>query len=206
MSDIRVTRGEGRLELFLATQRAKVADRLIPRNLRDGRIVDIGCGSYPFFLSRVDFSEKVGLDKVSWDSPASLAQSGIQLIGHDLHSSDPLPLETESCDVVSMLAVIEHIEPALVPSLLREVRRVLRLRGLFVMTTPAPWTDRLLRIMADLQLVSRCEIEDHKDVLSLARIMTLLLDAGFKRENIRSGHFEIFMNRWVAARREGDEP
>jgi len=192
--------------LFLAARRAAVADRLIPKSLRNGRIVDIGCGSYPFFLTRLDSTEKIGLDRVGWDGDISLARSGIRLITHDLHSGHPLPVESESCNVVSMLAVIEHIEPALAPSILREIMRVLRPGGLFVMTTPAPWTDRLLKVMAQLQLVSQSEIEDHKDVLSLSRIVALLLNAGFKRENIRSGWFEIFMNRWVTASKEVNEP
>src|SRR5690606_34728965 len=59
----RVTRGKGRLEAFLARHRAQMANRLIPDELRGGTIVDIGCGSYPYFLSTVDFARRVGLDR-----------------------------------------------------------------------------------------------------------------------------------------------
>jgi SAM-dependent methyltransferase len=199
-----VTRGEGKLELFLARQRAKLADSLIPFELRKGRIADVGCGSYPYFLSRVEFSAKVGLDNVNWNIGGSPECSKIRLIRHDLQSGDPLPLEIESCDVISMLAVIEHIEPSVVPSVLKEVRRALRPGGLFVMTTPAPWTDSLLRVLANMRIISKHEIDDHKDALSLSRIRSMLVAAGFKSENIASGHFEIFMNCWAIARKDSD--
>jgi hypothetical protein len=45
------TRGRGLLEPWLAKMRAQRANRLIPAELRAGRILDIGCGSFPYFLS-----------------------------------------------------------------------------------------------------------------------------------------------------------
>ena len=44
-----VTRGTGLIEPWLSDHRARKANELIPRHLRDGRILDIGCGSYPYF-------------------------------------------------------------------------------------------------------------------------------------------------------------
>lgn len=45
-----VTRGYGLLEYFLAIQRTKIANKFIDGAHRNGRILDIGCGSYPIFL------------------------------------------------------------------------------------------------------------------------------------------------------------
>src|SRR5690606_9300954 len=69
----RVTRGKGRLEAFLARHRAQMANRLIPDELRSGTIVDIGCGSYPYFLSTTDFAHRYGLDRVAAGDPAGAA-------------------------------------------------------------------------------------------------------------------------------------
>ena len=60
-----VTRGHGLLEGFLARRRAGRANRLIRPELRGGRILDIACGSYPLFLSRCTFAERVGIDQVA---------------------------------------------------------------------------------------------------------------------------------------------
>jgi hypothetical protein len=43
----RFTRGKGFFEPFLARLRAKKANRLITKDLRGGRILDIGCGTFP---------------------------------------------------------------------------------------------------------------------------------------------------------------
>src|SRR5690606_16441534 len=130
----RVTRGNGRIEGFLARHRARMADRLIPDELRSGTIVDIGCGSYPYFLSTTDFAHRYGLDRVAAGDPAgaaagatwavapgvvaeapgaappSRAPDGITLIRHDLDERAALPFDDASVDVVTMLAVFEHLD------------------------------------------------------------------------------------------------
>ncbi len=50
MTKDNVTRGYGLLERFLAKKRAKMANEIIPLALRTGRILDIGCGPFPYFL------------------------------------------------------------------------------------------------------------------------------------------------------------
>jgi hypothetical protein len=45
------------------------------------------------------------------------------------------------------------------------------------------------------------EIEDHKDTYSPQKITRILEDCGFRKENITSGYFELFMNIWVQARK-----
>lgn len=56
------TRGKGLLESVLAGMRARKANQLIPDELRTGRILDIGCGAYPYFLSHTFFHEKAAID------------------------------------------------------------------------------------------------------------------------------------------------
>ena len=168
---MQVTRGKGVLEGFLARQRGKIANRLIPKEYRKGRILDIGCGAYPFFLLNTDFSIKYGLEKTFRGEDEDLYQrNNITIIHWDLEGNHNLPLGNKYFDVVTMLAVFEHIEPGKLIDILNEIFRILKPDGLFVMTTPAGWTDALLRIMAILGLVSRIEIEEHKDAYTHRKV------------------------------------
>ncbi len=200
MSKPRVTRGYGLLEGFLAQQRAKTARSLIPVSHRRDRILDIGCGAYPLFLRDIDFREKHGLDKVvEADGQKGLHRNGVFITNYDIETEDALPYESEYFDVVTMLAVFEHIEPARLVKILRQVHRVLRPGGMYIMTTPAFWTEEILRTMAKLHLVSPVEIEEHKDAYTHSKISAILQQADFPEDKLRLGYFEAFMNIWAVA-------
>jgi SAM-dependent methyltransferase len=197
---VRVTRGHGLLESFLAAQRSRQAERLIPTSACAGRVLDIGCGSYPLFLSRTCFSERYGLDRAVQNG---LHQPGITLIDHDLADSRGLPFAAGFFDVVTMLAVFEHLEEDVLVKLVSEIRRVLAVRGVFVLTTPARWTTPVLQVMSKLGLVSSEEVGEHKQQHSPAQIVQLLGRGGFAPEQVEVGWFEFGMNLWARARREG---
>lgn len=186
------TRGFGLLEGLLAKKRARMAESLIPPGLRVGRILDIGCGTHPFFLFGIEFSEKYGLDKA-----VDFAGEGVTLLKYDFDSS--IPFEDGYFDAVTMLAVIEHMERERFGVLSKEVWRVLKPGGICVLTTPARWTDKLLRAMARLRLVSPVEIAEHKSAYSRSEIAAVLQAAGFGAP--RLGYFEAFMNLWAAAQK-----
>lgn len=195
-----VTRGHGLLETYLAKKRGEAADRLIPASFRDGRLLDIGCGTYPLFLRNVEFREKVGLDKVSRkDSIPMAGRENITIIDFDVENGQDFPFDAASFDTVTMLAVFEHIEPANLVDIVKNIYRVLKPGGLFVMTTPAFWTDGLLRWMARTGLVSREEIEEHKDTYSPGKILGILREGNFPGGMLRYGYFEMFANLWVTA-------
>ena len=193
-----VTRGSGLLEGFLSRQRDRRADSLIPEVLRQGRILDIGCGSHPAFLSGTRFRERYGIDRVPLDDAGN---SSLKLIEHDIGNGSALPFEDAFFDVVTMLAVFEHIEADLLCKLLLEIRRVLRPGAIYVMTTPISWTAGILKAMSHLKLVSHEEIGEHKAQYTRAGIVSHLVDAGFERSNISHGTFELGMNVWAVARK-----
>lgn len=200
MGEPNVTRGYGLLEGFLARQRGKMADRLIPETSRSGRLLDIGCGSYPLFLVNTVFANKFGIDKMSAaNAGASDALGEIRLVNHDVEADQRLPFPDNFFTVVTMLAVFEHIEPDRLARLLQEVRRALMPGGVYILTTPAAWTDRLLRLMAKLRLVSPAEIEEHKDAYTHAKVFDFLLKADFSKEKIQMGYFEFYLNIWATA-------
>ena len=194
----RVTRGSGLLEGFLARQRAHRANSLIPEAARAGRILDVGCGSYPAFLLNTRFAERYGVDRVAI---ADVGNAGVKLVAHDIAGGTGLPFESDFFDVVTMLAVFEHIEASALRRLLEEIQRVLRPGGMFVMTTPARWTEEMLKIMSSLKLVSHEEIGEHKAQYSRGEIVSALTAAGFDPAHIRHGTFELGMNLWAAAQK-----
>lgn len=193
-----VTRGYGLLEVFLARQRVKIANTLIPPAYRKGSILDIGCGSYPLFLMNTEFSEKYGIDG---EIRVSGMRDGITLIPYDFTSKTHLPFKVDYFDVVTMLAVFEHLHPEELVSLVKEIYRIIKPGGIYILTTPAPWTKQLLRALAMLRLVSPVEIKDHKDVYSHKEIASILQTAHFRKEQIMLGYFEVLMNIWATAKK-----
>ncbi|MBL7054025.1 class I SAM-dependent methyltransferase [Patescibacteria group bacterium] len=193
MTDMQITRGYGFLENFLAKQREGVANKLILNKYRQGRILDIGCGLFPLFLTNTKFKEKYGLDKIH---SRKLEKSDVLLINHDIKQEKKLPFEDNFFDVITMLAVIEHFEKKYATFTLKEIYRILKPGGTYILTTPNKWTHSLLKIMARLKLISQQEIDEHISRYNHNDVKNILTQAGFERKKIQLGYFEFFMNIW----------
>lgn len=194
---MRSTRGSGLLEPWLARLRAQQANRLIPKHLRQGRILDLGCGSFPYFLAHSSFQEKFAVDR-----HANAAPPTIQFHTLDLNVHPQLPFDQEFFSVVTMLAVVEHLNPASLVELLREVRRTLRPGGRVVITTPAAWSASLLHAMALVNLVSPEEIREHRFLYTLPLLGWYFGATGFALPRVRFGYFEMWLNMWATAERD----
>jgi len=178
--------------------RARKANQLIPPQLRDGRILDIGCGSFPYFLSHTFFREKFALDRVN---PQGEIAGDIHWHNSDLNQDTQLPFPDRFFSIVTMLAVVEHLDPEKLESLLSEIYRILVPGGALIITTPAAWSDGLLRAMARINLVSREEIEEHAYAYTLPILGWYFGRAGFPRTLMRFGYFELGLNMWATATR-----
>jgi SAM-dependent methyltransferase len=200
MQSAPVTRGFGLFEHFLSRRRAGMANILIGDHRPRQRILDIGCGSFPLFLERAPFREKFGMDQLVSDvQKEEWARRSIKLMQWDLDREPVLPFPDGYFDVVTMLAVFEHIEKSHLIATVAEIRRVLHLGGVYVMTTPAWWTDPILLILSRLRLVSQTEIDEHKETHTRKSIENILIQAGFSRKSVRIGSFECGMNLWATA-------
>lgn len=195
-------RGGGRIDNWLAGLRHRLARRKLAGLTSRGRCLDIGCGHTPVFLLSLDFKSRVGIENnMSAAGREAAARHGVEIVDCDLAQTDRLPFEDASFDAVTMLAVIEHLYPPQARRLLGEIHRVLRPGGMLAATTPAAWTDGLLRTLAALRLISREEIDDHKDLFTRRKLARLLTEAGFDPTRLRTGCFEGGMNLWVTARK-----
>ena len=196
MAKLSYTRGSGLLEGFLAKKRAQKANSFISKDFRKGRVLDIGCGSYPYFLINTDFNEKYGIDpslKLS-----EIIDNKLNLRTIDITKTRP-PFSDNYFDVVTMLAVFEHLDNDKLVPILKEIKRVLKKEGLLFITTPAPWADKLLHFMARTGLISKEEIHEHKTHYTRTKIEDIINKAGFKKEKIKNGYFELGFNMWFTA-------
>jgi len=190
------TRGSGALESFLSRRRSELAGQYLPATLRAGRILDIGCGRQPVFLSQIDFQEKYGLDPAV---DSSTIDDGLIKLIKEPFSGRALPFDDNYFQAITMLAVSEHINPEKFKLLLAEVFRVLVPGGRLFLTTPAPWSDVILKTMVRFKLVSREEIEEHVNYLSIKQLTNLCTVTGFDVSKTKVGYFELFLNQWFYA-------
>lgn len=194
-----ITPGHGLLEKFLSEKRSAIVNMLI-RQISSARekILDIGCGVTPLFLLNTDFNEKFGIDP---SVNTSFQTQNLTLIKFDLENEPVLPFGDNSFDVVTMLAVFEHIEQRQLPQALGEVRRILKPGGVFILTTPCPWADKLLRFMALFHIVSREGMNEHKGAYNHRDLAEYLSRGNFDKNKMRFGYFELFFNSWGMARK-----
>jgi len=177
-----------------------MANALIGDHGPHERILDIGCGSFPLFLEQAPFREKFGIDQLVSDAQKSeWARHSIMLIQCDLDREPVLPFRDDYFDVVTMLAVLEHIGKLRLVSMVSDIRRVLGPGGIYILTTPARWTNPILLMLSRLRLVSHAEIDEHKGTHTRKSIAEILFQAGFSRNSITTGTFECGMNLWAKA-------
>jgi SAM-dependent methyltransferase len=197
MTDIPCVRDERLLDRIIARMRYSQAERIIREEQKVQSVLDVGCGKNGTFLRRLNVEKKCGLDWLSEQKEYEV--EGIRFFHTDLNQGRHFPFEDGRFDIVTMLAVIEHIELVSVLAVLKEIRRVLRPQGSLILTTPTPTCDKLCRILANLGLISKKEIEEHKTAYPIRQVKTRLLDAGFGLEGITAGYFECCLNIWAKA-------
>ncbi|MBA4356649.1 MAG: class I SAM-dependent methyltransferase [Desulfovibrio sp.] len=140
------------------------------------RLLDVGCGFNHRLLSAVEphVAEAWGIDRKA----PELRQGRLNVVRATLDTG--LPFADARFDVVTMLAVLEHLDQPL--EVVREVERVLRPGGRLVLTVPAPAAKPVLEFLAfRLGLVSAEEIRDHKRYYGRAELFAFLADAGALR-------------------------
>jgi 2-polyprenyl-3-methyl-5-hydroxy-6-metoxy-1,4-benzoquinol methylase len=120
------------------------------------RVLDIGCGDGSLFRQfRGRFSAGVGVD------PAlkhGVEESTYRLVAGSF--PDHLPAE-ETFDVISLLAVLEHIPQSHQPRLALSIAERLRSGGHLIVTVPSPRVDAILSGLRALRLIHGMALEQH---------------------------------------------
>lgn len=178
--------------------------RVLPHNRKFPRcrLLDVGCGWEARLLKSVEpyIESGVGVDfKAPELSGAKLSTISVTL-------DDKLPFGDGSFDVVTLMAVLEHLEKPL--SILREIRRVLKKPeaagggagggGILVGTVPSRAAKPVLEFLSyRLGIVNEAEIRDHKRYFNKRDLAELFAEAGFVE--VRHRYFQLGMNNFFAA-------
>ena len=120
------------------------------------RLLDIGCGD-GYFLKRSNCEERFGLDK---------------RLGDEV--TDALDFPDNHFDYVTMLAVIEHIKDPLI--LMKEVHRVIKPGGRYIMTTPKEAAEFLIHLYVR-------DIEEEHEIYFDQDSMKIMIDGLFEMTN-----------------------
>ena len=165
-------------------------------------ILEIGCGSGDLTYALVDLAEKVVAIEISAEDIAlarnrrklwPLSEEQIRKIEFLQMSGVQLDFPDETFDWAISTSVVEHLHPEEVISHLREVRRVLKVGGKYLMWCP----NRLGR---------HTDREGHLTMLSYREWMEKLAEVGFvgfrstltSRLPMVDASLKVFLERWLS--------
>jgi ubiquinone/menaquinone biosynthesis C-methylase UbiE len=115
-------------------RRVETILELLPRLGPEAKLLDVGCleGSYTrMFADSVGAGSVHGVDVSLTDDARA---KGIEAVEFDLNSGKKLPYADGEFDVVVCIESLEHIYPT--DFILREIRRVLKLKGTAIIDVP----------------------------------------------------------------------
>lgn len=162
-----------RYRLFRRTK--EVAIRLKKYKKSVGSLLDIGTADALMLSSlqkRFNIKNAVGID-LTKELLEKNKNKNLKLLQADCLN---LPFKNNSFDVVTAIAVIEHVAS---PSrLLKEVHRVLKKDGIVILTSPDPFWDSI----AD-RFVYKSDVGGHVETFNLNTLRRYLKKQGFKTIN-----------------------
>jgi 2-polyprenyl-3-methyl-5-hydroxy-6-metoxy-1,4-benzoquinol methylase len=159
-------------------------------------MLDIGCGWENLPLRSVEpyIRSGVGIDFKVEETHSSKLQTRRMVLDQSLPAGD------SNFDVVTMLAVLEHL--AYPEEMLREILRVLRPAGAMVITVPSRASKPVLEFLAyRLHIVSEPEIRDHERYYNREDLLEPATATGFSLR--KHQYFRLGMNNFAVFARKG---
>lgn len=158
-------------------------------------VLDIGCGSRPWFLALDETHRNrlriTGVDQGPYEFGKNAGFDFLQL-----EIKDSLSFPDDRFDLVTMLAVLEHLEQP--EEALGEIYRVLKPGGILMLTTPSPAAKPILEFLAfRLHLISESSISDHKRYFGKNDLRTALEKKEFRIIDLHT--FECGLNIFAKA-------
>lgn len=166
-----------RLDFFIQRLRIRKALPFIP--LRSD-ILDIGCAEGALFrMAGNQMGQGVGVDP---GIEREVVCPNYRLIPGTFPDSIPVNL---TYDVVTMLAVFEHLAPESQANIVKALPSYLRENGRVILTVPSPQVDKILEWLKLARLIDGMNLEEHHgfDVQQVHQIM---------HNNFELFHFEKF--------------
>lgn len=174
-----------RLDKFIGKLRYAQVQKYITEGIS---IVDVGCGRTAEFLMKNSHAIKDGIG-LDFRIQNEMKAPNIKLINNK--ELKAFPIEEKTIDCVFLNAVLEHLEDPV--TVLTECKRVLKIGGRIIMTTPTRAAKPILEFMAfKLHVINEDEILEHKHYYSKMEIVLLANKLGVTLE--KYGYFEMGMN------------
>lgn len=170
---------------FIQKLRISKAAKYIPAN---SRLLDIGCADGAIFQQLSNkIREGVGIDP---GISAGSKGSNFQLVRGSF--PEDMPLSKFNFDVVTLLAVLEHIPMEEQLLLAENIFRYLESGGLLIISVPlSPHVDKILDILKFMHIIDGMALEEHFgfDVRTVSDTFT---KCGF--ELVKYEHFQFGLN------------
>ena len=179
-----------RFDRTIRQMRSRAVLRRIGENVR---LLDVGCGQDNFFVRTAPklLAGSLGIDP-------NLRDEALDERGRRTTLDQVLDETNAQFDVVTSLAVIEHLPVDQVPAEMKSFLAALRPGGRLVLTTPSPRARPVLEFLAyRLRVISADEIRDHRHYYTHGELLRLAEDAGFKNASVKS--FQLGMNTLLEA-------
>lgn len=166
------------------------------RQVPECTLLDVGCGFNYKFLSTAAPYIKHGTG-IDFKVPEVTSD---KIITVQARLDDTLPFENNSFDIVTMLAVLEHLDRP--GEICAEIVRVLKDGGKLVLTVPGKRAKPVLEFLSyRLGIVNRAEIEDHKKYYDLMELESLA--AAFDNlEIVLHMYFQFGMNNFCVMQKK----
>lgn len=153
------------------------------------RVLDIGCDDGRLFQLFPELSDGVGLDPGipggTWIRDNMLIRG---MFPDDLPDNRPF-------DVITMIAVLEHVPTDAQATLAAEIFRHLKPGGILLITVPSPFVDHILVFLRAIGLVDADTLHQHYGY-DVKRTPSLFGRAGF--ELIAQKVFQLGLNNFFA--------
>ncbi|MFC1653747.1 methyltransferase domain-containing protein [Patescibacteria group bacterium] len=177
----------------------KRINKVLPDIKPNSVVVDVGCDNPPKLLkliaSKMEYC--IGIDEA-----ISYSKKGnIETFNQKLNSE--IKLETNSADVITMMAVLEHLKKP--KDILKECFRILNPGGTLLITIPLkksniiPFisSEVILNAWSSLGLIRKEMIDQHENYFTPTDLEALLDDVGFSKIVLQ--RFELGYNAYVKA-------
>lgn len=167
-------------------------------------IADLGCGPeirfYKYLRSNgVKLKKYYGVDPLIKKNVVSKfkKKKNINFVTKPLVKK--VALKSNSVDYVVGFAFFEHIDHP--KEILAEAYRILKPGGKVILTVPSDMAQPFLEFMSHkLKIISRREIEEHKQYFNKESLMKII-PKGVKKKNVKHRYFEFGLNNLLVIKK-----
>lgn len=171
------------LDRWLQKRRIRKAIPYIPKQ---SVLLDIGCNNGELFTQLGDnFLYGVGIDPVLKED---VIRAKYELLKDTFPSERA---ETKIYHCITMLAVLEHIPPAIQATTINTCYKLLHKEGVMILTVPDKKVDRILTLLHRFRLIEGMQLEEHYG-FEISTIPKLFMNAGF--ELVLHKKFQLGLN------------